>query len=100
MEFSYYELHNEVVYANCATLWSAAFTLGATAMVLYAEKKAAYFMALSTVIGAIGFIPYFVLVWGTPAPVASASVIFLAVVTILLLLASTILLAIPTKPKT
>jgi hypothetical protein len=100
MEFSYFELHNKTVYANCATLWSAAFTLGATAIVLYAQKKAAYFMALSTIIGALGFIPYFDLVEGTPAPVTSTSMIFLAIVTISLLLASTILLVIPTKPRT
>ena len=100
MEFSYFELQNKTVYANCATLWSAAFTLGATAIVLYAQKKAIYFMALSTIIGAVGFVPYFDLVEGTPAPATSASLIFLAIVAILLLLASTILLAIPTKPRT
>jgi hypothetical protein len=100
MEFSYFDLHNKTVYADCATLWSAAFTLGATAIVLYAQKKAAYFMALSTIIGAVGFIPYFYLVEGAPAPVTSTSIVFLAIVTILLLLVSTILLAIPTKPRT
>jgi hypothetical protein len=92
MFYNYYGHYTEfwmTVYSSSAIIWSVTITLGITALVLHADKKATYFMALSTITGAMGFVPVF---YGS-----GASSIPLGLSTILLLLVSTILFATPRK---
>ncbi len=83
------------VYSSSAVLWSVAFTLAATALVLHVDKKGAYLMALSTIIGTIGFVPVFFAL-GTANLAGS---ILLTLVTILPLLVSTVLFAMSSKQQ-
>jgi hypothetical protein len=80
--------------AASATFFSVAFTLGAIAMVLYKEKRGAYFMALSTIIEIIGFVPFFS--WRASQ---ALQLTLITLVYALPMLISTILLAIPTKQQ-
>jgi len=48
---AHFERWENSIFSTTAILWSVAFTLGATAMISYTEKRGAYFMALSTIIG-------------------------------------------------
>ena len=80
-------------------LWSAAFTLGATAMIFYKEKKGAYFMAMATIVETIGFVPMYVwlYVMNTAPPVFSFTLY--TILTVLPMLVSTILFTIPRKQQ-
>jgi hypothetical protein len=45
------------LFSICAILWSISFIFGVGAIVSYMQKRGAYFMILSTIIGALGWIP-------------------------------------------
>jgi hypothetical protein len=86
--------------ATSAISFSVAFTLGATAMILYKEKRRVYFIALSTIIEIIGFVPsfvYFVKWGGTPSQALPLTLITLVMV--LPMLISTILFASPIRQQ-
>jgi hypothetical protein len=87
------------LFATAEILWSISFTLGASAMTFYTEKKAVYFMMLSTIIGAVGFVPFLERSYRLNDYQLAGPLFFIATITIVPMLISTILLALPTKQQ-
>ena len=83
--------------AISAILLGVALTLGATAMVFFKEKRGAYFMASSTTIGAIGFFLLIQHFYELGIKYQLTALTIITIITITPMLASTILLSIPTK---
>lgn len=92
-----YERWEANLFSISAILSSIAFTLGATAIVFYMDKRAAYFMALSTIIGATGFAP--LIQRYSTLQMNVSTLIFGVLIVMVPMLASTILFAIPTKQQ-
>jgi hypothetical protein len=80
-----------------AILYGIAFAFGAAAIILFGNMRRVYFMLLSTIVGALGFVPLAVLFsvfgWGNQLLITTV----LAFVPVFLLLISTIFLSILIK---
>lgn len=92
-----YERWEANLFSISAILSSIAFTLGATAIIFYIEKRAVYFMALSTIIGTTGFVP---LIQRYSTLQMNISTLIFGILCVMVpMLVSTILFAIPTKQQ-